>query len=172
VVQPTISVLAPNDMGITVHNQPTLYWYSSGSLATTVLFTLIESDAAIPTVVARLEVPVKPGIHSIRLADFDTRLQPGKTYEWSVAIVANHLRRSHDVVATGEIEFVPPSDQSVNGYLEYAQRGLWYDAVMALSELLDARPTDAMLRSHRASLAEAVGLTVVATYDRNAETFE
>lgn len=172
VVQPTVSVLAPNDMGITVHNQPTLYWYSSGSLATTVLFTLIESDAAIPTVVARLEVPTKPGIHSVRLADFGIRLEPGKTYEWSVAVVANHVRRSHDVVAMGEIEYVAVSDQQMNSYLDYARRGLWYDAVMALSELLAAKPTDILLRSHRAALADAVGLNVVATYDRNVDRYE
>ena len=172
VVQPTISVLAPNDMGITVHNQPTLYWYSSGSLATTVLFTLIESDAVVPTVVARLEVPMKAGIHPVRLADFGIRLEAGKTYEWSVAIVANHVRRSHDVVAMGEIEFVPVSDQPMNSYLDYAQRGLWYDAMMALSELLAARPTDVLLRLHRAALADAVGLNVVASYDRNVDTYE
>ena len=170
IVQPTISVLAPNEHGVTTVNQPTLYWFSSGPLTTQVLFTLIKSDAVSPTLVARLEAPETQGIHPIRLADLGIRLEPGETYEWSVAVVGNHLRRSHDVVAMGEIEFVPaalPINQQAQGYLDYAQQGLWYDAVMALSDLLGTSPTNATLRSHRAALTDAVGLDLVATYDRN-----
>ena len=172
VVQPRISVLAPNHPGATSHDQPILFWYASTPLANPVLFTLIASDEATPTAVAQLNAPVKRGIYSINLADFGIRLEKGKTYEWSVAVVADHRRRSHDVVAMGEIEYVPLQNQSVEDYVTCAQQGMWYDAVMALSKLLDEQPTDIQLRSHRAALADAVGLELVSKFDRTVQMYE
>ena len=170
-VQPTISVLAPNDLGATVHDQPTLFWYASRPLPDPVLFTLIAADAVTPSAVVRLNAPMKRGIYAINLADFGIRLERGKAYEWSVSVVADQRRRSHDVVAIGEIEFVPLQDRSGDDYLASAQEGLWYDSVMALSKLLDKEPTDRELRSHREALTQAVGLEVVAKFDRAIEVF-
>jgi hypothetical protein len=43
---------------------------------------------------------------------------------------------------------------------------LWYDAIAALSELIDATPQDTVLRQQRATVLEQEGLTAAATYDR------
>jgi len=172
VVQPRISVLAPDHLGITRQDQPTLFWYASSPLANEVLFTLIASDEATPTAVARLHAPMRRGIYAINLADLGIRLETGKTYEWSVAVVADHRRRSHDVVAMGEIEYVPPQERPVDDYVTCAQQGMWYDAVMALSKLLDEQPTDMQLRAHRAALADAVGLEMVSRFDRTVQVYE
>jgi len=141
-------------------------------LANEVLFTLIASDEATPTAVARLNAPMRRGIYAINLADLGIRLETGKTYEWSVAVVADHRRRSHDVVAMGEIEYVPPQERPVDDYVTCAQQGMWYDAVMALSKLLDEQPTDMQLRAHRAALADAVGLEMVSRFDRTVQVYE
>ncbi len=166
--QPIISVLAPNGDGTTIHDQPTLYWYTSRPLVAPVLFTLIEVDAVAPTAVIRLVAPAEAGIHSIRLAELGTRLAPGTTYHWSVAVVTDATRRSHDLVATGAIEYIPGAAVAIDpahDYHAYAQQGLWYDAMTALSNRLSTDPTDEILHGHRATLLEAVGLGHVAGYD-------
>jgi len=75
-------------------------------------------------------------------------------------------------VAMGEIEYVPPQEQPVDDYVTCAQQGMWYDAVMALSKLLDEQPTDMQLRAHRAALADAVGLEMVSRFDRTVQVYE
>jgi hypothetical protein len=51
----------------------------------------------------------------------------------------------------------------------YAEAGYWYDSVRALSELIEAAPTDRALRQQRASLLHQVGLTDVAESDLHAQ---
>jgi hypothetical protein len=48
----------------------------------------------------------------------------------------------------------------------YAESGLWYDAVEAISELIAAAPQDAQWRQQRAMLLEQADLPDVAAYDR------
>lgn len=168
--QPIISVLAPNGDGTTIHDQPTLYWYTSRPLVAPVLFTLIEVNAVAPTAVIRLVTPLETGIHSIRLTELGTRLAPGKAYHWSVAVVNDAARRSHDIVATGAIEYSPDTAvaiDSAHDYHAYAQQGLWYDAVAALIDRLNRDPSDEVLQLHRAVLLDAVGLEHVVGYDRH-----
>ena len=47
----------------------------------------------------------------------------------------------------------------------YAESGIWYDTIMALSELIEANPNDMVLRRQRAALLEQVGLSQVAQYE-------
>jgi hypothetical protein len=72
----------------------------------------------------------------------------------------------------GEIEYVPLQEKSAVNYQTCAQQGLWYDAVMALSKLMDEQPTDMQLRTHRAALADAVGLELVSMFDRTVQMYE
>ena len=44
----------------------------------------------------------------------------------------------------------------------YAEAGLWYDALAAMSELIDGAPNDAALRQQRAALLTQIGLPLVA----------
>ena len=41
----------------------------------------------------------------------------------------------------------------------YAEAGLWYDTVAAISELIEASPQDQALRQQRTALLSQVGLT-------------
>ena len=50
----------------------------------------------------------------------------------------------------------------------YAEAGLWYDAIGALSRLIERNPGDAGLRAMRAGLLEQIGLPAAAAYDRAA----
>jgi hypothetical protein len=48
----------------------------------------------------------------------------------------------------------------------YAEAGLWYDALAATSDLIDAAPHDVGLRQRRAALLEQVELPDIAAEDR------
>lgn len=48
----------------------------------------------------------------------------------------------------------------------YADAGLWYDALGAISDAIGAHPDDASLREQRASLLKQVGLVQAAALDK------
>lgn len=157
---PTLAALAPYPTGPTIHDQPALYWYISTAVSHPIEFSLTDEDEKVfrPLFETRIAPPVQPGVHQIRLVGSGARLEPGKQYRWSVALVCNPEHRSNDIVAEGFIERAKRPDEA----------GLWYDEVMAISEQIEAAPSDLNLRRKRASLLEQVKLSVVAAYDLHA----
>ena len=170
----TLFALAPNHVALTTHEQPTLYWFLSSQTKHPIEVTLIIEEATQPLLEKRLHLPVQPGIHAIRLKDFDLHLSKTTQYRWFVALVPDADRRSKDILAGGMIELIELSealrvklsqaDKLTTPYI-YAESGIWYDAIMAISELIDADPNDMNLRKQRAALLEQVGLSQVAQYE-------
>ena len=168
---PNLSVLAPDHIGLTFQEQPVLYWYLLEPVNERVEITLIDGKTVDPLLEVALNTPIKAGMHSIRLAEHGIRLSPGKQYRWFVALVPDINHRAKDSVAGGAIERIKTS-QDVRTELEqatqteipyiYAQAGIWYDALSAISDLIDAAPNDRSLREQRASLLKQVGLAEVA----------
>jgi hypothetical protein len=174
---PVISVLAPDHVGLTVHDQPSLYWFVSETVSTPieVEVTLIEEDGVKPIMKQKLSPPLGPGIQRLNLSEYGVHLTTGARYEWSVALVLDPKRRSRDIVASGGIERVdaanapdvPGQTTPTNDTPQaYAKAGLWYDTIMSMSDLIAASPTDHTLREQRADLLETAGLKEVGAYDR------
>jgi hypothetical protein len=171
---PVLSVLAPDHTGLTVQEQPSLYWYLSKSTTYPVELTIIDNQTIQPLIERRISGPIQPGVQRIRLADYGMRLAAGVPYRWSVALVVDPENRSRDVLAGGVIERVALPEalraqlagagEARTPYI-YAEAGLWYDALAAISDLIDAAPNNPSLRSQRASLLEQVQLAEVAQYD-------
>lgn len=169
-----LSVIAPDDVGLTFQEQPTLYWYISKSTNYPIEVTIIEDQAIYPLLEKRIGHPVKPGIQHFSLKDSNVRLSTGTQYRWFVALVYDPDHRSKDIVAGGMIERIqtPEDLQAKLSQIDrgktpniYAEEGIWYDALMAISDLIDASPHDTILRKQRASLLEQVGLPEIADYD-------
>jgi len=168
-----LSVLAPNHTGLTTKEQPVLYWYLTKTISTPMEFTLID-DGIKPLIETSMKPPFQAGVQRVRVEDFGVKLMPGKQYRWFVALVVDPERRSKDVLAGGTIERsalpeaaalkLSKADKS-EAPLIYAETGLWYDAVAAITDLIDAAPKDAALRAQRASLLRQVGLKEIAEYD-------
>jgi hypothetical protein len=171
---PTLSALAPDHTGLTVQEQPSLYWYLSKPTTYPVEFTIIDDRAIQPLVERRLSGSLQPGVQRVRLADYGMRLSVGVPYRWTVALVVDPDNRSRNIIAGGAIERIaPPADLRAQlaragktraPYI-YAEAGLWYDALTAISDLIDAAPNDRLLRQERASLLEQVGLPQIADLD-------
>ena len=162
-----LSVLAPDHSGLTVTEQPSLFWFISSVTSAPVELTVMDPRATEPVFETRISPPVAPGVHRLRLADHGVRLSPGVPYRWFVAVVLDSGRRSKDVLAGGAIERVALPEglgaklaQAGKGELPflYAEAGLWYDALTAISELIEAAPYDPVFRRQRGLLLAQVGL--------------
>ena len=95
------------------------------------------------------------------------RLSPGAAYRWFVAVVPDADRRSKDILAGGAIERVETPDelkakltQTANKESPsvYAEAGIWYNALRAISDLIEAAPQDQELQKQRAAMLAQVGL--------------
>lgn len=143
-------VLAPGRLGASATDQPKLFWYLPAAAGMAVEFVIQERGADRPL----LEVQVTPvperNIGSIALGDFNARLQPGVEYEWSVALVVDPEKRSHDVFSMGSVRYVPPA-AALDSRLKSSPvrehvalllaAGYWYDALSRMQAAIDAGDT-------------------------------
>jgi hypothetical protein len=174
----TLYVLAPDHVGLTVQTQPTLYWYLSKLTQYPLEVTVIEDQAVYPILEKQIPLPAYPGIHPIRLADYDVQLSPGREYWWFVAVVPDAGHRSKDILAGGLVEHIkmPEALQAKLLHADkkeisqiYAEEGIWYDVLKEISDLIEAAPNNILLRRQRAALLEQVGLPEIAAHDASHE---
>jgi hypothetical protein len=163
----SLSVLAPDHSGLTISEQPSLYWFISTATSLPVEVVLVDPRAVEPLLETRLTGPTQAGAQRIDLARYGIRLAPGVPYRWYVAIVADPARRSKDILAGGTIERVAPSAEleaklaaasPQQRPLLYAEAGFWYDSLAAFSALIEAAPGDEGLLKQRAALLAQIGL--------------
>jgi len=161
---PILRVLAPEHTGRTLSEQPSFFWYIDRAppAGAALVFTLVDDTRVEPLIEAPLERPTAPGIQRIDLADYSVGLRQGVEYQWSVALILDSNRRSTDIVSIGWIDRVDvPADLSAAGPLgahAYAEHGLWYDALTAASDRVEADPDHPLRRAPRAALLRQVGL--------------
>jgi hypothetical protein len=173
---PTVTVLVPEHTGLTISEQPALYWFLTEPLDAPLEIIITDANAVAPLLEFRLLPPTAAGIQRIRLADHNVHLSPGVQYEWSIALVVDSAHRSRDVFASGSIERVE-SSPAIQTQLDqastlerpnhYAAAGLWYDALGSVSDLIEKNPKNQELRKQRASLLEQVGLKEASAFDRS-----
>ena len=171
---PALYVLAPDHVGFTKDEQPSLFWYLSKTTSLPLEFTLIDGRAVKPVLETKLKAPAQPGVQRISLKDLGIKLEPGVQYKWFITLQVGAEASSKDVVAGGTIERIPfiealsihlPSAKNGDAVFRYAEAGLWYDAIATISEMIEKTPDDRKLRKQRASLLQQVNLWEVARYD-------
>ena len=167
---PTVYVLAPDHVGLTLKEQPTLSWYISKSISMRCEFTLIEAEGIDPLLELTLNSSkVEAGIHSLNLADHDIKLKPGVRYQWSVALISEEGHRSNDIISSGMIErhdlteslktTLNQADAREDVFI-YAHEGYWYDAVNEITDLVEKHPGNDALKQQQTALLNQVGLLV------------
>ena len=170
----TLDVLAPDQVGLTTQEQPSLFWYQSKPANANFELTLLQENKPKPIVQVNIDKASKAGIQRLKLSDQNAKLAVGVEYQWVVALVNDADNRSKDLVASGVIKRVEPSaelkqkitsstPQSLPGV--YAQEGIWYDALASLSDQIEAHPQSKELRQSRADLLRQVGLNTAAKAD-------
>lgn len=172
----TLAVLAPDHTGMTTSEAPTLYWFVSETVTKPMELTVLGERGSEPVLELALRPPIERGFHAVALAEHGVRLEPRVPYEWFVALVVDPEQRSSDIVAGGEIQRIPPSDDLVAQVRAaddtvrpgvYAEAGYWYDALQGLSALVGRGPGAGAAKAQRAALLEQVGLSTAAAFDRS-----
>jgi hypothetical protein len=156
---PSITLLAPLTTGMTTQSSPSLYWQLSTAYRGLFEFVVIDRDSLAPEPLCRhrLEQKFTPGYHAFDLAEIGCELVEGRIYQWSVAIVRDANRRSHDIVSLATVERVAQDTTTVSEHSQVhylAEAGLWYDAI----ELIAPPPTTSLRRAHLRALLRQVGL--------------
>jgi hypothetical protein len=171
---PVLAALVPDHVGQTVSGQPSLFWYIDAvpKAGSQLVFALIDEESVEPIREISLDAPAQPGVQRISLSAYGVKLEPGVEYEWSVALVLDPDQRSNDIIASGWIDRVKKAPEGLESRIQegtateavnaYAEEGLWYDALSAVSDLIDRSPGDASLKQIRAALLQQVGLGEVA----------
>ena len=169
--QVTLDVLAPDEIGITTQEQPSLYWFQSKPAQAKFELTLLEENKAKPIVQVMVERSGKAGIQRLKLADQGAKLALDVEYQWVVALITDPDNRSKDLVASGVIKRIAPTADLKEKISKapaaslanvYAEAGVWYDALTVLSDQIDAQPDNKSLRQSRADLLQQVGLKAAA----------
>ena len=164
--------LAPDHPGLTVHEQPALYWDVSSSTSHRVKFTLINADTNLLVTERYLPSRQRAGIQVIRLDEHEIRLAIGVPYRWLVTL--EYESHTEHRFAGGVIERTPASPGLSAKLREacpfelpaiYLSEGLWYDALTALIELMTDAPQDRQLQKQYATLLEQAGLTDIQGFD-------
>ena len=174
---PMLSVLAPNHTGLTVNDQPSLFWYQSKPCALRFELTVVIPNTAQPVMEFTLPRAEQAGVQRIYLHDQKTKLSTGVEYQWTAALIPDEENRSKDIISSGTIKRTAPSPEFMSKIVKkskeelvylYAEEGLWYDALEAVSELIEANPAG-HFHELRATLLEQADLPDVAAYDRSKE---
>ena len=64
-----LSVMAPSHTGLTTSEQPVLFWFISASTSNPVELTVVDPQKTDPLLELRIDPPVAPGFHRVRLSD-------------------------------------------------------------------------------------------------------
>jgi hypothetical protein len=134
-----LDLVAPaKGTGVTMDPVPTLFYVASGPVALPVRFTVVLSSQAKPLVDVAIPAPAGRGMFRLATADFALKLEPERTYVWSVAVIRDPEAPSRDLVVSAPLQRrlapttivqalrdTPPEGRP--GLLSRA--GYWYDAV-------------------------------------------
>lgn len=149
---PTVTVIAPLTIGYTLQASPTLFWAIEKPVKYQVEISMFRPDREQPLFEKRFNID-KAGVHSFSLKDAGVVLEKNQSYEWFVALIKNPKNRNEDVLTSGLIKYVDKSDnlqQCLSKhpimYAAYAQCGVWYDAIMELSDAIEKNPHDSVLK--------------------------
>ena len=176
---PRVMLLVPDHVGLTVSENPALYWYLSKPTTVRVEVTLIDDKGETPLIEYAVIDAKGPAVHRVDLALHKVRLKPGVNYQWSISVVPNPAQRSNDIMSGGVLRRVAMPEKIASNRAQltdkaalaraYAAEGIWYDAIALYSELIEQQPADKSLRSQRAALLEQVGLKEIADFDRRGD---
>ncbi len=163
----SIAALVPDHTGLTTVSQPTFYWRISRATTEHIEFVLNNEKMEKTIFKKDLGPASRGGIHSVNLSDYNVKLKPGVEYRWFITFVSDPNQPSKDIFSGGNVKRVKAGDK-LAGKLAgasrgeapfvYADEGVWYDALMELSQLIETSRSSNTYFEQRENLLEQVGL--------------
>lgn len=151
----------PDDAGFTLSSNPTICFYVAEPTKSRAVVTL--SDAMEHTTVGAVwfrEGFSKAGVHRVQMTDLKEPLRPGALYSWIVSIYSPSNNNDDNAAAVAVMRFEPNAELSqrianltpVQRARVLGENAYWYDAIAALSEAIEADPSNQFLRAQRTAL--------------------
>lgn len=172
----TLFALVPDHLGLTIQEQPTLYWYLSKKSPYPVVLTINDKNRVKPIVETILTTAPEAGIHSTPLQEIDIRLELEREYQWFVNLSVDPENPSKNIVAGGRIQRIQPREGLLRRLRDakpeqqtaiYSEAGLWYDALASISDLCDSDQNARHYCVGRIELLKQVDLMEVAKAEEN-----
>ncbi len=130
-----ITLVAPTHTGLTISEQPALYWYMEQPSAGRMVLRLIALDTAATVAEKALPESACAGFYRINLASEGVTLKPELNYRWQIAVFPADPQTSY-ATASATIRYtnmVAPNELSARPSAErrrvLAEAGIWYDVV-------------------------------------------
>jgi hypothetical protein len=170
-----LSVLSPDHIGLTMFEQPALFWFIAQQTSQPVDVMIMDEGNTHILLDVRMLPPIRPGIHKVDLKDYGIRLQLNTTYQWRITLQGN-TPEARFPTSGWIMRISPPANVSSIAHFPsitsipprpLIEAGLWYDAIWALSERIQSDPIDMTALQQRADLFEQVGLLPPAQQDRS-----
>ncbi|MCU0518763.1 MAG: DUF928 domain-containing protein [Oscillatoria sp. Prado101] len=168
-----IPLVPATNMGLTISERPTLYWYvpetaGADTAAPEMEFVLQDEDGKEVYNSGKLPAVERAGIVSYTMpAKAGKSLEVGKNYQWFFSIICNPEDRSGDVRVQGWIKRVEKSNilaQKLEAVSEnerpfiYAKESLWFDTLSSLAQLQMQNSGDEFLSNKWEELLNSVSL--------------
>ena len=169
-VNPLMTALVPEEMGLTVSNSPTFWFYIPYKYqeVQTGQFVLQDEEGErdiYRTTFDFSDTPesdtpesATPGIVSIPLPEnLPKSLEIERPYLWSFLVFCNREDTDANVVLEGYVKRVK-GNSNFQIYSDYANKGIWHDALSDLAERLRGEPQEPKLKEDWKKLLKAVDL--------------
>ncbi|MEB3293824.1 MAG: DUF928 domain-containing protein [Synechococcales bacterium] len=159
-------LLPQSNHGLTASTHPTFFGYVPASSATKIFFSLRDEKNKTHYQVT-LPITGQEEIVQIQLPKTVAALEPGKNYQWGIAMLCGNKLRADSPIASGWIQRIVPSAALVKTLnsktlLErasfYGKQGLWYDTVQSMFEVRLQDPNNQLLTSNWQELMDNAGL--------------
>ena len=155
---PDLYVVCPAHRAWTVSAHPVLHWFQSRAADIPLKITVYREEDGESIFVHHLKGPKTAGFNQIDLAEHDVALEEGRKYVWTVSYFNGESRDAFSETTFERIVLPPQlaraltdTDPSEHAWV-YAENGIWYEALTALTREIAKHPGDKSLRTLRSEL--------------------
>ena len=159
-VEQPLTALVPKEMGLTVSNSPTFWFYIPYQFqeVQTGEFVLQDQRGERDIYRTTFNFSATPGIVSIRLPDnLPENLAIERPYLWSLTVFCNPEDTDANTFVRGYVQKIK-ENPSLQNYTDYANNSIWHDALTDLAQRRRSEPQEPILQKDWESLLRAVGL--------------
>jgi hypothetical protein len=163
-VEQPLTALVPQEMGLTATDSPIFWFYIPYKSQDVQTGEFVLQDERGEKDIYRTPVTFSktPGIVSIRLPlNLPESLEINRSYLWSLVVFCNPKDTDINVFVEGYVQRVKPNS-SLQGYRDYTNNKLWYDALNDLAQRRLQAPEEPKLKKDWENLLKAVGLESLA----------
>lgn len=144
------ALLPESHYGITGAERPTIVAYLPETSATEVFFSL-KDEAKQLHFETTMPISGEAGLISLQLPEHAPALEPGKHYQWFLAVKCNGELRPSSPFVDGWIQRVQPDESTASVMVQppslakaasLSEAGFWYDTLATLAHLKQAQASD------------------------------